>query len=118
MERPALFSLPTPFSMRQELESIRQALLARDALDGEAQEALASLETALAEIDGHPAGARVREVVSGTAASLSADDVQEEGTLSATWDELKGNLEDWEKEHPGLVLVIGRLSNSLAALGL
>lgn len=103
--------------MRQELEKIRHALLSRDALDDEARDALASLEAALDQVVEHPAGERVREVVAGTANSLTEED-DDPGALAATWSDLRGQLTNWEEEYPGLVLAIGRVSNSLATLGL
>lgn len=101
--------------MREEIETIRRALLDRDALDVETKEALAALESALGEIEEHPAGGRVREVVAGTAGALSDGDAS---ALGSTWEELKDHLAHWEDEHPRLVLAIGRVSNSLAAFGL
>lgn len=101
--------------MREEIDTIRRALLARDALDGETQEALATLESALGEIEEHPAGGRVREVVADTAGTLSNGG---DSALGSNWEDLKDHLAHWEDEHPSLVLAIGRLSNSLAALGL
>ncbi|MBU6178995.1 MAG: hypothetical protein KGR69_04990 [Verrucomicrobia bacterium] len=104
--------------MFPEIESIRSALRQLDALDDEAMEALATLEAALTEIDRHPASGRVREVVTETADALAEEGPSAEGSLAEKWEELKGQVGDWEAEHPGLVLAIGRVSNSLAAFGL
>ncbi|SRR5690606_8155807 len=105
--------------MREELETIRRALMERNALDDATTEALASLESALADLDAHPERERVREVVSGTAAALANGEGADDGTaLGSTWSELKEQLTQWEDEHPGLVLAIGRVSNSLATFGL
>ena len=49
--------------MRKEIEEIRQALLAINALDDEVKEALATLEEAIDEIDHHPETGQVREVM-------------------------------------------------------
>lgn len=108
--------------MLKEIEEIRRSLIALNALDDEAQEALATLEAAMEEIDRHPAAGRVREVVTNTAGTLAVAEPDREAGLAAKWDELKEELkeqvDDWEQEHPSIVLAIGRVSNSLAAFGL
>ncbi len=104
--------------MFQEIEAIRKALRQLNALDDEAKEALATLETALSEIDHHPATGRVREVVAETAGALSEESAPGESGLAEKWEELKDQVDEWEAEHPRLVLAIGRVSNSLAAFGL
>jgi len=104
--------------MLKEIEEIRRALLALDALDDEAKEALATLEAAVEDIDRHPDSGRIREVVTATAGALKEESSAADLGLSGKWDELKGQVAHWEEEHPSLVLAIGRLSNSLAAFGL
>ena len=104
--------------MLKEIDTIRRALLALDALDDEAREALATLEAAVEEIGRHPDSAQVREVVSETAGALSKTDGEPDGGLSEKWGGLKDHLVHWEDDHPGIVLAIGRLSNSLATFGL
>ncbi|NLT70493.1 MAG: hypothetical protein GXX91_07335, partial [Verrucomicrobiaceae bacterium] len=42
----------------------------------------------------------------------------EAGLLAEKWRELKENLTDWEEEHPSVVLAVGRISDSLAVVGL
>ncbi len=101
--------------MREELDTIRRALQERDALDAETTEALATLESALGDIEAHPDGGRVREVVAGTAEALAG---KGDAALGTAWSDLKEQLAHWEDEHPRIVLAIGRVSNSLAAFGL
>lgn len=103
--------------MQPEIEAIRRSLVALDALDDDMKDALANLESALGEIDLHPASGRVREVVTETVGALAGEG-DAGGGIAGKWAELKDHLVHWEEEHPRLVLVIGRLSNSLAALGL
>lgn len=108
--------------MRKEIEEIRRALLAMDALDDEAAEALATLEEALEDIEQRPDSERMREIVLSTAGALGRGS-GEAGAgardgLAGKWRELKENLSHWEEEHPGVVLAVGRISDSLAVVGL
>lgn len=109
--------------MQKEIEAIRRALLAIGALDDEAKDALATLEEALEETDHRPESGQVREVVRSTAGTLGNTNGEaavdgEAGLLAEKWRELKENLTDWEEEHPSVVLAVGRISNSLAVVGL
>jgi Ni,Fe-hydrogenase III large subunit len=104
--------------MRKEIEEIRQALLAIDALDDEANEALATLEEAIEEIDHHPESGQVREVVHSTAGTLGTADAEAHRGIAGKWLALKENIAHWEEEHPSVVLAVGRISDSLAAVGL
>ena len=111
--------------MQKEIEAIRRALLAINALDDEAKDALATLEEALEETDQRPESGRVREVVRSTAGTLALDNANgeaaadgETGLLAGKWRELKENLSDWEEDHPRVVLAVGRISDSLAVVGL
>lgn len=109
--------------MQKEIEAIRQALLAIHALDDEAKDALATLEEALDETDHRPESGQVREVVRSTAGTLGNTNGEtaadaETGLLAGKWRELKENLTEWEEEHPRVVLAVGRISESLAVVGL
>jgi len=103
----------TPISMKKEIEDIREALKAIDAYDDETGQALQSLEEALDEIDQHPALGRVQETISGTSAQVRAQEKTAE-----SWDSLKEHLDEWEDDHPGLVLSVGKMARVLAVLGL
>lgn len=104
--------------MLPELDAIRRALSEVDALDDETRDALATLESALDDLDRLPNADRVREVVAATAGSLSSDEENASEGLAERWSEIKEHVVDWEEEHPRLVLAIGRVSNSLAAFGI
>jgi len=104
--------------MRKEIEEIRQALLAINALDDEAKEALATLEEAIDEIDHHPESGQVREVVRTTAGTLGSADREAHRGLAGKWRELKETITHWEEDHPTVVLAVGRISDSLAVVGL
>jgi chromosome segregation ATPase len=104
--------------MLNEIEKIRQALIAINGLDDEAKEALATLEAAIEEIDRHPESDRVKGVVRETAGTLAMSDEDAHRRLAGKWEELKESISHWEEEHPSIVLAIGRVSNSLAAFGL
>lgn len=104
--------------MLKEIEEIRQALIAINGLDDEAEEALATLEAAIEEIDRHPESDRVKGVVKETAGTLASPDVEAQHGLAGKWVELKESISHWEEEHPSVVLAIGRVSNSLAAFGI
>lgn len=104
--------------MRKEIEEIRQALISIDALDDEARAALVTLEEAVEEIDRHPESARVRNVVEETAGTLGGADQEAHRGLAGKWQELKEGISHWEDDHPAVVLAIGRISDSLAAVGL
>ena len=104
--------------MRKEIEEIRQALIAINALDDEAKDALATLEEAIDEIDHHPETGQVREVMRSTAGTLGSGDAEAHRGLAGKWQELKENLNHWEEEHPSVVLAVGRISDSLAVVGL
>lgn len=99
--------------MKKEIEEIREALKAIDAYDEETGEALQSLEAALDEIDQHPALGRVQETIAGTGTKVLAREKSAEN-----WDSLKEHLDEWEDDHPGLVLSVGRVARALAVLGL
>lgn len=83
--------------MKGEIDAIRRALIELNALDDETSEALDSIEAALERID----------------EKVTAD----EG-ISGRWSALREQLLEWEEEHPTLALAVGRISNSLAAIGL
>lgn len=85
--------------MKGEIDAIRQALIELNALDDETREALDSMETALDQIDAEAAGT-------------------EENGVSGRWASLREKLLQWEEEHPTLALAVGRITNSLAAIGL
>ena len=104
--------------MRKEIEEIRQALISIDALDDEARAALVTLEEAVEEIDRHPESERVRSVVEETAGTLVGTDQDAHRGLAGKWQELKEGISHWEDDHPAVVLAIGRISDSLAAVGL
>lgn len=107
--------------MTPELETIRQSLEKAGALDDETSEALRALETALSHSNNPDLSNRVRDIVAETAESLADNDTPSttlSSDLSAKWRDLRDALSLWEKEHPGIVLAIGRLSNSLATYGL
>jgi len=104
--------------MRKEIEEIRQALIAINGLDEEAQEALATLEAAIEEIDRHPESDLVKGIVRETAGTLAGSDEAAHSGLSDKWENLKESISHWEEEHPSVVLAIGRVSNSLAAFGI
>ncbi len=84
--------------MKGEIAAIRRALIELNALDEETSEALDSIEEALEQMDG-------------------GDGPAKEG-LSGRWAALREQLLHWEEEHPTLALAVGRISNSLAAIGL
>lgn len=104
--------------MRKEIEEIRQALLARHALDDEVRDALTTLEEAIEEIDLRPESGQVREVVRSTAGSIGSPREETSDGLAGMWQQLRENLNDWEEDHPSVVLAVGRISSSLAAVGL
>ncbi len=104
--------------MRKEIEEIRQALISINALDDEARDALATLEDAIDEIDLHPESSQVREVVYATAGTLGSNDPEANRGLAGKWRELKESLNHWEEDHPTVVLAVGRISDSLAVVGL
>jgi hypothetical protein len=104
--------------MRKEIEEIRQALISINALDDDARDALATLEDAIDEIDLHPESSQVREVVYTTAGTLGSNDPEANRGLAGKWRELKESLNHWEEDHPTVVLAVGRISNSLAVVGL
>jgi len=106
--------------MREQLEEIRRALVARGALDPEANEALETLEASLESTERHPESGRIEEVVRHTAGSLSGGNGDEGGAdgLSAKWKELKEGIVHWEEEHPRVVMAVGRISDALAVVGL
>ena len=99
--------------MKKEIEEIREALKAINAYDEETSEALESLEAALDEIDLHPALGKVQETIAETGRRLS---VKEEN--SSHWGALKEQLDEWEDDHPSLVLSVGKMARALAVLGL
>ena len=104
--------------MLKEIDEIRQALISIDALDDEAMKALATLEEAIEEIDRHPESARVRSVVKETAGTLAGTNREAHRGLAGKWQELQENISHWEDDHPTVVLAIGRISDSLAVVGL
>lgn len=104
--------------MRKEIEEIRQALLAINALNDEVKEALATLEEAIDEINHHPETGQVREVMRTTSGTLGSADPEAQRGLARKWQELKENLNHWEEDHPSVVLAVGRISDSLAVVGL
>ncbi len=104
--------------MSSELESIRNSLAAGGALDDETKEALTTLETALSQIGENSLSERVQDVVSQTAVALGQDSTPSGSEISGKWEELRAAFADWEEQHPGVVMAISRLSNSLAAFGL
>lgn len=104
--------------MLKEIEEIRQALISIDALDDEAKEALATLENAVEEIDRHPESGRVRDVMQETAGTLAGTDREARQGLAGKWQELKESISHWEDDHPAVVLAVGRISDSLAVVGL
>lgn len=83
--------------MKGEIDAIRRALIELNALDDETREALDSIESALERID-------------------KKEDADE--GISGRWSSLREQLLQWEEEHPTLALAVGRISNSLAAIGL
>ncbi|MDF1825193.1 MAG: hypothetical protein P1U68_11155 [Verrucomicrobiales bacterium] len=99
--------------MKKEIEEIREALKAIDAYDEETGDALDSLEKALDEIDQHPALGKLQETISGTSERMRSQEKSAE-----SWDSLKDQLDEWEDEHPGLVLSVGKMARVLAVLGL
>lgn len=108
--------------MRKEIEEIRDALSSIDALDEETGEALQSLEDSIDELESHPAADRVRDVASETAARVRAGratgEGEEEPPISGRWASLRGHLDEWEDRHPRVTMVIGRMADALAAVGL
>ena len=104
--------------MHKEIEEIRQALISIDALDDEAKAALAALEEAVEEIDRHPESARVRNMVQETAGTLAGTDREAHRGLAGKWHELRESISHWEDDHPAITLAVGRISDSLAVLGL
>ena len=105
--------------MKKEIEEIRQALIALNAYDDEAQEALESLADSMDEIDQHPAIDRLRQVIGETAAEVrqSSEDENAAG-VSGKWQALKDHLGEWEDHHPKVVLSVGKMAEALAVVGL
>lgn len=106
--------------MRKDIEEIRNALVALNAFDDEAREALESLEHSIEEIEQHPVGDRVREVIVSTADKVkdATPDARVEGGVSGAWHELRDHLDEWEDHHPKLVLSVGKVAEALAVVGL
>ena len=104
--------------MRREIEEIREALLSIDALDEETSEALRQLEASIDDIESHPAVEKVRNVASDTAAEVHADSKGKEAEVSAKWHSLKEHVDEWEDHHPRVTLVIGKMAEALAVVGL
>lgn len=104
--------------MRDEIQEMREALASIGALDGETGEALASLEEALEEIESHPEVGVVRTTCRETTESAAAASSSKDGVLAGKWSQLKDHVRDWEKDYPGATLVIGRMANALASVGL
>tara|TARA_R110000850_G_scaffold73969_4_gene162215 strand:- start:173 stop:490 length:318 start_codon:yes stop_codon:yes gene_type:complete len=105
--------------MKKEIEEIREALIALDAYDNDAREALESLEGSIEEIDRHPALERLRLVISETAADVKGSST--DGNLSEVsgkWKALKEHLDEWENHHPKVVLSVGKMAEALAVVGL
>jgi hypothetical protein len=101
--------------MRKEIEEIREALIAIDALDEKTTEALSHLEESIDEIESHPASDKVREVVSGTPHQVKTEDSP---SASDEWHSLRDHLVEWEDHHPRVTLVIGKMAEALAVVGL
>lgn len=99
--------------MKKEIEDIREALKAINAYDEETGEALESLERAIDEIDQHPSLGKLQETISETSGRMRAEEKTAE-----SWDSLKEHLDEWEDDHPGLVLSVGKVARALAVLGL
>ncbi len=89
-----------------------------NALDDEVREALTTLEEAIEEIDRHPESDQVHKVVRSTADSLGSTGIDGHRGLAGKWRELKESLNHWEEDHPAVVLAVGRISESLAVVGL
>ena len=102
--------------MKKELEEIRSALESIGAYDESTQEALQSLEEAIDEIDTHPELERIHGVVGQTAAGISAK--EGEGAVSKRWHELKDHLDEWEDHHPRATMIVGKVADALAVVGL
>lgn len=97
---------------------MRDALESIGALDGETAEALSSLEEALDEIELHPEVGVVRATFRETTEGAKAASESKDGVLAERWSQLKDHISDWESDHPGATLVVGRMANALAAVGL
>ncbi len=104
--------------MREEIQEMREALASIGALDGETGEALASLEEALDEIESHPEVGVVRATFRETIENAEAASASKDGALAGKWSQLKDHIREWEKDHPGATLVIGRMANAFASVGL
>lgn len=104
--------------MRKEIEEIREALISIDALDEKTGEALEQLEHSIDEIESHPAADQVRSVASETASAVHADSKGREAAVSEQWHSLKEHVEEWEDHHPRVTLVIGKMAEALAVVGL
>jgi len=103
--------------MKKEIEDIRDALVSIDAYDDSTREALASLEEALDEIDRHPKVDEVRDAMRETAARVREGGSAEEGP-SGRWQALREHLDEWEKHHPRVTVVVGKVADAFAAVGL
>ena len=53
-----------------------------------------------------------------TSGTLGSADPEAQRGLAGKWQELKENLNHWEEDHPSVVLAVGRISDSLAVVGL
>ena len=108
--------------MRREIEEIKKSLGAIDALDEKTGEALQALEEAMEEIDRHPAVVQVHGVIGDTATEArrlnGEDGPPDEGVISDKWRSLKEHLDEWEDHHPNVVLVVGKMAEALAVVGL
>lgn len=102
--------------MKDELEKIRTALEAIGAYDESTREALMSLEDAIDEIDLHPELERIHGVVGETAIGIS--EREGDGLISKRWHELKDHLESWEEHHPGTTVIVGKVADAFAVIGL
>lgn len=106
--------------MKKEIDEIREALVSIDAYDDSTREALSSLEEALEEIDRHPKGGDLQEAMRETAANIreSGSPESAEDGPSGRWQALKEHFSEWEEHHPRVTVVIGKVADAFAAVGL
>jgi hypothetical protein len=103
--------------MKEKIDKLKSSMESKDGDHTEVVAALAKLDEQIGEGDVYPGKDLIGEELEKTVLELNSEEIMN-GYISGRWKTLGERLEEWEKEHPGVTLVIGDIARALSISGL
>ncbi|MDF1811172.1 MAG: hypothetical protein P1V20_03130 [Verrucomicrobiales bacterium] len=103
--------------MKDKIDKLKTSMESTGRDHSEIVAALERLDARIREDEQYPGRVLIGDEIESTAVDLDNEELMD-GHLSGRWKTLGERLEEWEKDHPGVTLMIGDIARALAVSGL